>query len=216
MPQLPSDWLRERGLIYFEPSAANTIWSYAREWAENQTEYSTEAEKAFQSFIEFGAVDFALEPLYRGDISAGEKGLLTDFSPVERIFPVHVPDSAAADAVFKTNCGPFMEHTQKRPSELRPWDVFTFAGDMSKMELLGISGDVNVLADQEIMETTINALAERYTRAGLGDRVVESGLLATQGLVWFAKLALLRSEDYTNARHLNFVRRYLPGLGMAT
>jgi hypothetical protein len=103
-----------------------------------------------------------------------------------------------------------MEHRQKARSELRPWDVFAFAGDMSKFELLGISDDINALADPKIMQAMVEALVDRYNRAGLGSRVVESGLLAIQGLVWFAKLALLRGEDYTEMQDLRFVARYLP------
>ena len=36
----------------------------------------------------------------------------------------------------------------------------------------------------------------------------ESGLLAAQGLVWFAKLAALRGEDYTAPRSSQFVDRF--------
>jgi hypothetical protein len=210
LPPLPSEWLNRIGIVQFTQPAIDSIWSYAQAWAGTRAVYSTEAEQSFRAFIELGAIEFALVPLYRGDLSAGEKGLLADISPVGRIFPVTVPDSAAADAIFKTDCGPFSEHRPKEQSGLRLWDVFTFAGDMSKFELLGFADKANALADHKVMQTQVDALAERYNAAGLSNRVVESGLLAVQGLVWFAKLALLRGEDYTDTRDLHFVARYLP------
>jgi len=151
-----------------------------------------------------------MAPLYRGTLPLEQGPILEDVPPPDRILPIYVSDSAAADAVYKTDCGPFMEHLQKERSQLRPWDIFTFAGDMSKVELLGYSDDINVLADPKVMQTAMEALAERYDRAGLGNRVVESGLLAAQGVVWFAKLTLLRGEDFTEAQNLQFAQRYLP------
>lgn len=205
MLPLPSEWLNTRGLIQFTKPAIESIASYTQAWTTVRTA-PTEAGQSFRTYIELGAIDFALAPLYRDD----PRGPTTGTAPADRIFPITVPDSAAADAIFKTDCGPFMEHEQKEPSELRPWDVFTFAGDMSKLELLGLNADVNALADRKVMESLIDALAERYNAAGLGDRVVESGLLAVQGLVWFAKLALLRGEDYTDMRDLHIARFQLP------
>jgi hypothetical protein len=109
-----------------------------------------------------------------------------------------------------------MEHSRKDPSELKPWDVFTFAGDMSKVELLDIPGDVNALAEPGIMQYIIDKLAEQYIQAGFRSRVVESGLLDAQGLVWFAKLALLRGQDYTKMEGLQFAARFLRrGMPMA-
>jgi hypothetical protein len=209
LPPLPSKWLRDRGLVEFASSASASAWLYARGWAEARPERAGQHD-SFQAFIELGATDFALAPLYRGSLIVGEHQILENSSQPDLIFPIAVSDDNVADAVYKTDCGPFMGHEQKKQSELRPWDVFTFAGDMSKFELLGIGYDINVLADPKVMQAMMEALAGRYAEAGLGRRVVESGLLAAQGLVWFAKLALLRGEDYTDIRGLGFIDRYLP------
>jgi hypothetical protein len=182
----PSEWLSNIGVAKFAPGATYGISAYSRAWAE-RSGADSDRENSFQAFNEFEAVEFAMMPLYRGSATADE----------ETILPVHVTTEAAADALFKTDCGPFMEHVWKEQHQLRPWDLFAFAGDMSKAELLGFSEDVNVLAEPQAMEYLIQQMAERYIQAGLGDRIVKSGLLAAQGLVWSAKLAVLRGEDYT-------------------
>jgi hypothetical protein len=200
MPPPPSGWLNDIGIAEFAPEAVRLIAVYSQTWAQVRSEVSAQ-EESFRAFIEFGAVEFALAPLYDG---AGEARRTPN-----QILPIKVSDSAAADAIFKTDCGPFMEHAQKLPSELKPWDIFAFAGDMSKLELLGLSEDINALADPKNMEFAVTELAMRYDRAGFGDRIVESGILAAQGLIWFAKLAVLRQEDYTEAQNLKFAARFL-------
>jgi hypothetical protein len=196
MLTLPSEWLSNIGVAEFAPLATNGIRAYSRAWAERRGA-DTDQEHSFQAFTEFEAVEFALMPLYRGSATSDEGTIL----------PVRVTDQAAADALFKTDCGPFMEHVWKERHQLRPWDLFAFAGDMSKAELLGFSEDVNVLAEPEAMQYLLQQLAERYTQAGLGDRIVTSGLLAAQGLVWSAKLAVLRGEDYVE-QGASFLSRF--------
>ncbi len=200
MPPLPSEWLRDEGLAQFTSSAKQDIEVYGDEWA---ARYGVDRhqQNPFQAFTELGAVEFALMPLFRGGLILKAGGyILEDVpSPEGAVFPVGVNGRAAADAIYKTDCGPFFECAWKEQVNLRPWDVFTFAGDMSKAELLGFSENINVLAEPANMQYLVLQLADRYRRAGLGDRVVESGLLAVQGLVWLAKLALLRREDYTQA-----------------
>lgn len=181
----PSEWLKNIGIAEFIPSARESLSAYSRAWAERSGAEPDHA-TSFQAFTELEAVEFALMPLYRGSPTS-DKGT---------ILPVLVTDRAAADALFKTDCGPFMEHVWKEQHELRPWDLFAFAGDMSKAELLGFSEDVNVLAEPEAMQYLLLQMAERYVQAGFRDRIVKSGLLAAQGLVWSAKLAVLRGEDY--------------------
>jgi hypothetical protein len=214
MPPLPSQWLREIGLADFALSAVDDVGQYARAWAQARAEEASQ-EDSFRAFIEFGAVDFALAPLYRGSLRTEQGQILRSRQQPNQVFPIRVSDSAVADAVYKTDCGPFMQHSRKDSSDLRPWDVFAFAGDMSKFELLRISDDINTLAEPGIMQAVVNTLAERYIQAGLGSRVVESGLLDAQGLVWFAKLALLRGEDYTKMEGLQFAARFLRGMPMA-
>jgi hypothetical protein len=215
MPPLPSQWLSEFGVAEFAESAVSNIEQYARGWAFVRSEQS-EAEDSFRSFIELGAAEFALAPLYRGELTVqGGPWVLAGLPPAELGLPVHVDDRAAADAIYKTDCGPFMEHLRKDSSQLKPWDVFTFAGDMSKFELLSLTSDVNALADPKVMDGAVSAMAERYINAGLGVRVVESGLLAAQELVWSTKLAVLRGTDYTHPRDLNFASRFLGGQALA-
>ena len=212
MPPPPSLWLREIGLAEFDSSAISDIQLYAQAWAQTRAAGATE-EDSVRAFIELGATEFAMAPLYRGGLSTGPgQMILSDASQSDWSFPIRVSTDDAADAVYETDCGPFMdEHLLKASRALRPWDVFTFSGSMSKFELLAISDDINTLADPKVMQTMVEALAERYIRAGIGSRVVESGLLAAQGLVWFAKLALLRGEDYTHAQGLQFAARFLRG-----
>jgi hypothetical protein len=215
MPPLPSLWLSEIGLAEFAPSARSDVELYAQAWAQVRSEAATQ-EESFRAFIEFGAVEFALAPLYRGSLYTQQGQILASEPEPNQLFPIHISDNAVANAVYKTDCGPFMEHLWKDSSELRPWDVFAFAGDMSKLELLHISDDINTLADPGIMQIVVDGLAQRYIQAGLGSRVVESGLLDAQGLVWFAKLALLRGEDYTKMEGLQFAARFLRrGMPMA-
>jgi hypothetical protein len=201
MPPLPSEWLREIDLAEFAPSAKRDIEAYGHDWAGRPGVDPTERNR-FQAFIEFGAVEFALMPFYRGGLQLYNHGNILENVPLPNppIFPVRVTDRDAADAIYKTDCGPFREHRMKEQYELRPWDVFAFAGDMSKAELLGFTENINVLAEPAIMQNLLTQLSERYSQAGLGDRVVESRLLAAQGFIWFAKLALLRGEDYTERR----------------
>jgi hypothetical protein len=213
MPPLPSQWLSQIGLAEFEPRARSDIelYAHAKAGGKFHPDSSTQ-EESFRAFIEFGAVEFALAPLYHGGISIPGQNRILEGEPLpNQVFPVHVSNSAAADAVYKTDCGPFAEHSRKDPSELRPWDVFTFAGDMSKVELLDIPGDINALAEPGIMQYVIDKLAEEYIQAGFRSRVVESGLLDAQGIVWFAKLAVLRGVDYTEMEGLQFAARFLPG-----
>lgn len=73
----------------------------------------------------------------------------------------------------------------------------------------------NALADPKLMEAMVDALTDRYTRVGLGERIVESGVLAAQGIIWFSKVAVLRGEDYTQARDLPFTARFSPGQALA-
>ncbi len=216
MPPLPSEWLRDKRVAEFTPSALSDIDVYAHEWSVLRG-VDSDQQNSFQAFIELGAVEFALTPLYRGSLALDKGGMILENVPPPNqvVFPVHVTDSVAADAIYKTDCGPFMEHSLKKESELRPWDVFAFAGDMSKVELLGYSDNINALADPATMQYLLEQLAERYRGAGLGERIVESGLLAAQGLVWSAKLALLRREDYTETSGLPFVATYLPGSATA-
>jgi hypothetical protein len=214
MPQLPSEWLSSIGVAKFALSGIGDIALYARQWAEIRGEEATQ-EKSFRAFIEFGAVEFALAPLYRGSLPIGGDLILKDLQPPELVFPVNVPDSAIADAIYETDCGPFFEHRTKAASQLRPWDVLAFAGDMSKLELLGLSDDINMLSDPKTMQGAIENLASRYARAGLGSRVVESRLLAAQGLIWFSKLALLRGEDYTETHDLPFAANFFDGTATA-
>jgi hypothetical protein len=212
MPPPPSQWFGEIGLADFDSSAVSDIQLYARAWAQSQGAGTTQ-EDSVRAFIELGATEFAMAPLYRGGLITGpDQMILSDTSQFDWSFPIRVSVDDAADAVYETDCGPFMdEHLMKASSALRPWDVFTFSGSMSKFELLAISEDINTLADPKVMQAMVDGLAERYSRAGIGSRVVESGLLAAQGLVWFAKLALLRGEDYTQAQDLQFAARFLRG-----
>lgn len=215
MPPLPSRWLSEIGLAEFEASAINGITSYAQIWAAAR-EQADVAVDSFQAFVELGAVEFALAPYFRRGVRfAGPNQMVLEPPQPNQVFPLQVGDEATADAIFKTDCGPFLEHARKAVDEIRPWDVFTFAGDMSKFELLlPGAGNVNVLADPKAMQGMMDALAQRYNRAGLGSQVVGSGVLAAQGIVWSAKLALLRGEDYTEIQHLDFAAPFRHGPGL--
>ena len=202
MTSSPSDWLSEIGLAQFDYSAVANIQSYAEEFARDR------GVEFFRAFLELGAADFALAPLYPRPLPAGQRTILDKLQQPPPSFPVSVSDIHVAYAIFKTNCGPFSEHPQKSPSELAFWDVFTFAGDMSKLELTGLT-NVNNLADPANMQTLVDNLGKQYEEAGLGSPIVESGLMAAQGLVWFAKLAVLRGEDYTSAQGMSFADRFL-------
>lgn len=204
---LPSEWFREIGVAEFESSAVQLIEGYARVWAESKDEQS-DTETGFRAFIELGAVEFSMAPLFGRNLVPGQP-LDKPLRPWQ-LLPLTIDDNAAAQAILKTDCGPFSEHSRKSTADLKPWDLFTFAGDMSKLELLGIS-DINVLADSGRMEGLVDDLSGRYRQSGLGGHVVESGLLATEAFVWAVKLALLRGDDYTNAASLAFVSRIAPG-----
>jgi len=196
MPLLPSEWLSQLGIAEFETSASTALSSYAEYFA------GSRGGEFFRAFTEFGAVEFALAPLYHSSLKAGAQRILNEAPEPYPVFPVLVTYADVMNAIYKTNCGPFDEHGRKQPAELRSWDVFTFAGDMSKVEMLGFGNDVNSLADPVQMRALYYSLAQRYESADLGSRVVESGLLSATCLVWFAKLTLLRGEDYTAAQDL--------------
>jgi hypothetical protein len=189
----PSEWLVELGIIHLEPASAELLSRYDASMVERGL--APERQDFARDYVELGAVDFALGG--RMIASAQDEKLAASALPVT-ITPSHLGLS-----LFKTNCGPFGEHGRKAPEELQPWDVFAFAGDMSKAELLGVRG-VNELATVEGMQDFIARLARRYGDAGLSKAVVDSGLLAAQGVVWFAKLALLRGEDPAQAQNLRF------------
>jgi hypothetical protein len=159
---LPSEWLSDIGLAKFTHSAISDIEQYASAWAEARGETDPE-QHSFWAFTELEAAEFAMAPLYRGSFFAGRNEILGDMLPPSHRFPVQVGDLDAADAIYKTDCGPFLEHSRKNPWELRPWDIFAFAGDMSKFELVLGSYDVNILADPRTMQTTLEELGERYT-----------------------------------------------------
>jgi len=50
MPALPSEWLRNIGLVEFAPSAASDIWRYARTWTGIHDAESSQ-EDLFRAFI---------------------------------------------------------------------------------------------------------------------------------------------------------------------
>jgi hypothetical protein len=211
MPQLPSEWLRDMGLAEFTPSAVRDIEAYGHAWSERH-DIDPDQFNPFQAFIELGAVEFALVPMFGGSLRFDNGVTILERvpRPDRVVFPVQVTDRDAAYAIYKTDCGPFQEHKIKGQGELKSWDVFAFAGDMSKAELIGFSEDINVLAEPESMRSLMQQMANRYMQAGVGDRIVESGLLAAQGIVWFAKLALLRGEvDYVE-RSSSFINMAQP------
>jgi len=200
------DWLSMIGLADFQESARADAESYADTYYENFA--GVRDEEPFRAFIELGAVEFALAPLYHNPIRTGQGIILGNVQQPPPGFPVSVSDRHVAYAIFKTDCGPFFEHSWKTPNEITLWDVFTFAGDMSKVELMGFANDVNTLANPDRMQALIDDLGRRYIEAGLGYPIVESGLLDAQGLIWFAKLAVLRGEDYMNVRGWRFTDRF--------
>jgi hypothetical protein len=194
MPPHPSEWLAEIGVARFGADATEFLLRY-RAWSAERS-LVTERPDFAQDYIELGAVEFALGPRI---VSAA-----LELQPVISLaLPVDILPTHLGLAALKTNCGPFGEHGLKAPDELRPWDLFTFAGDMSKAELLQVR-NVNELATLKSMEQFVARLAKRYEDAGLGPALVDSGLLSAQGVVWFAKLALLRGEDPAQARNLRF------------
>jgi hypothetical protein len=189
----PSAWLAEMGMIRLGPDTTELLAQF-RSWVV-ESGLVPERPDFAQDYLELGAVEFAL-----GDrmVSSAQTE-----KPVGSALPVDILPNHLSLAFFKTNCGPFGEHRLKAPDELRHWDVFAFAGDMSKAELLGVR-DINELATVEGMQGFIARLADRYEDAGLRPAMVDSGLLPSQGVVWFAKLALLRGEDPAQARNLQF------------
>jgi hypothetical protein len=102
--------------------------------------------------------------------------------------PIAVPPEAVRIAAGKVDCSYMDVHRRKEKLEnIRLWDVMLFAGDMSKIELLG-SQELTL----EDLETTVQGLEERYQRSesSVGRAIGESGVLRIQGLLWKAKLAL--------------------------
>ena len=194
MPSHPSEWLAEMRLARFGADAAEFLSRY-RAWSAERS-LVTERPDFAQDYVELGAVEFALAPR----IVSAALELQPVISPA---LPVDILPTHLGLAALKTNCGPFVEHRRKAPDELQPWDMFTFAGDMSKAELLEVR-NINDLATLKSMERFVARLAKRYEDAGLGPALVDSGLLSAQGIVWFAKLALLRGEDPSQARNLRF------------
>ncbi len=189
----PSEWLAEMGMIHLEPGTPELL-KQSRTWLV-ESGLAPERPDFAQDYVELGAVEFALSD--RMVAATQDEKLAASALPVN-IMPNHLNLS-----FFKTNCGPFGEHGHKAVDELQLWDMFAFAGDMSKAELLGVRG-VNELATVEGMQDYIARLARRYGDAGLRTAVVDSGLLSAQGVVWFAKLALLRGEDPAQAQNLRF------------
>jgi len=190
----PAEWLGEMGIARFEADGSKFPSLY-HEWG-GAHRPSANRPDFVQDYIELGAVEFALAP----QIVSAALGARPATIP---ILPVDVSSEHLGLAGLKTNCGPFGEHKIKGLDDLRPWDVFAFSGDMSKAELLDAQ-DVNALANPYAMEHFIVELARRYRSAGLGPALVDSGVLAAQGVVWYAKLALLRGEDPTQAQNLRF------------
>ena len=115
MTSSPSDWLSEIGLARFENSAVANIQSYVEEFrGAHDAEF-------FRAFLELGAVDFALAPLYQQRPfqarTASEWNFLDKLQQPFPSFPVSVSDTDVAYAIFKTNCGPFSEHRPKQVEE---------------------------------------------------------------------------------------------------
>jgi hypothetical protein len=114
--------------------------------------------------------------------------------------PIPVTSRELVFALFKTNCGPFFEHGSKALDEIKLWDVFLFAGDMSKFEWLTPSLAPQDLARDEGVESFVGALRDRYR--AVGGALIE--LTELQAFLWRAKVQVLIREPLADVRWTGF------------
>lgn len=197
-----ADWLQDLKVGQFAEGTEAQAQLYANQWAPRillgRSGVGDMTPEFLADFVELGATEFALAIYFVHGLSTDA----TTFAPLEGVpalsFPIPVFPGHVAMAIFKTDCGPFIEHGRKRPEEIQPWDVFLFSGDMSKAE---VSQTTDLLPRYEAITSLVETLSIRFTEVGLHDAVEESGLLAAQGLVWAARLALLRGEGADAVRN---------------
>lgn len=210
MSPRPSEWLSDMSIAEYTVSATSAVATYAGTWAVRAEALATEQD-SFGAYCELCAAEFALAPLYRGSLDLPGELLFSPEQIENAALPVQVTRRHAEDAIYKTDCGPFMEHQTKALREIRPWDVFAFAGDMSKLELLGFAGDVNAIADPMTMDGFLRALAERYGRTErVAGQIVNSGLLAAHGAIWLGKISLLHGVQSAPIDDVPFITQYFP------
>jgi hypothetical protein len=123
-------------------------------------------------------------------VSAAEVALVgLIFSPKEA--PIEVSGSDARIALAKANCTPFSgSHGPTSDADIRAWDVMLFAGDMSKLQLLGYSDPADL---RSRLVGAVEELEQRYRESPVSwaRELVENGYLRLQALLWAARISLL-------------------------
>lgn len=191
MPSSAAEWLQGLGVAQLVDSADALSQSYASTWAVSRG-LRRSAVPEMLGLVELGAIEFALSPYFlHFPVPDGTAFQLSNILATPLSFPIAVGPLFVLPSIFKTDCGPFIEHSRKAPEDIKPWDVFLFAGDMSKAEIWELS---DLLPDYGAVSRLTSRLANSYEAVGLGPSIVDSGLLVAQGLVWASRLALLRNE----------------------
>lgn len=146
-----------------------------------------EIDQLFRHFATDSFVELRRSLVY---VAAAEVALVRlVFGPVEG--PIPVTGGEARIALANANCTPFSGvHGPRTAAEIRPWDVILFAGDMSKLQLLGYDDPA---ALRERLPDVVEALEARYRESPVswGQELVDNGCVRLQALLWGARIALL-------------------------
>jgi hypothetical protein len=191
--------LEDLGLFRFVPPAPAEIYAH---FARVPTAPPPAAEVTQVSAAEFAALRWLLRTL----------GWSVRGSRQESRQPIRVTPIDARLALAKAICSPYygcLPGEEGRPSQL--WDAILFAGDMAKLEGLGLAGPT------ELRENPVGVADElelRYRRSGVdwGEQLAETGYVRLEVLLWASKMELVQNPDHAEdeiARHASNL-----GLGM--
>lgn len=168
-----ASWLEEHGVFNFAEVSSEVAEAFAG------------GNSQLVDLIELNAAELALvrthSPQTFGRLPDAPRLEVPDVS-----FPIRVNDADLALAVLKTDCGPFFEHGPKSARGIEPWDVFLFAGDMSKLDWLSRTPRGRRFAAANLTGF-VAQLQQAYEPFGPGLK----RLAEIQGVLWLAKSTVL-------------------------
>jgi hypothetical protein len=184
------DLFEDLDLFRFEPAVPLEI---DRHFA-TATDAELGSELTHVSAAELAALRWLLEQL--GWTASGERA-------PERAIPVTYFDAQLALA--KAICTPYYGCQPYRDRQPHLWDVTLFAGDMAKLEGIGLV-DPRGLRDDPTRAA--EDLEQRYQQSGIdwGRRTAELGYIRLEVLLWATKLSLIENPEGAENEIGNYAR----------
>jgi hypothetical protein len=157
------------------------------------------AEVTRVSAAELAALRWQLERIgWSGEVRSGDE-------------PIPVTRSDARLALAKAVCSPYYGCLPGQVSPPRLWDVVVFAGDMAKLDGLGLEDPTAIREDPA---RVAEALELRYQQSGVdwGQQFAETGYVRLEVFLWASKLELIVNPQHAEEE----MRKHARSLGLAS